>query len=208
VPVVITNPDVLADPFELVLTVPAGTAVTVDGVTVTCTGTTCVIVVDPTAYPVTLNIGFTFPAAGTPDIGFALIDRAWKGTVGEDRTLAVYTKTGLPVGGNFLVTGTFSMQGNASRAGIPVTLTWGGTLATYGPSANTTSAISNNFSLSVLYGGEYTITTLQPRYLNVTSDLLKKITVAGPYPMSALNPQGRQRLLEELSDGVRQRNRR
>ena len=94
------------------------------------------------------------------------------------------------VNGNFLVTGTFSMQGNASRAGIPVTLTWGGTLVPYGPSANTTSAISNNFSLSVLYGGEYTITTLQPRYLNVTSDLLKKITVAGPYNMSALILKG------------------
>jgi len=192
VPVSITNPDVLEDPFELVLTVPAGTAVTVGGVPVTCTGTTCVIEVDPTAYPVTLNIGFTFPAAGTPDIGFALIDRAWKGTVGEDRTLAVYTKTGLPVDGNFLVTGSFSMQGNASRAGIPVTLTWGGTLVSYGPTGLTTSLISNNFSLSVLYGGTYTITTNQPRYLNVYADanFSKIITVDDDYQLDALQLRG------------------
>jgi len=94
------------------------------------------------------------------------------------------------VNGNFAVTGTFSMQGNASRAGIPVTLTWGGTLVPYGPSAPTSNLVSGNFSLSVLYGGEYTITTLQPRYLNVTADLLKKITVAGPYEMSALILKG------------------
>ena len=45
-------------------------------------------------------------------------------------------------------------------------------------------------SASVLYGGEYTITTLQPRYLNATSDLLKKIIVKGPYLMSALTLKG------------------
>ena len=111
------------------------------------------------------------------------------GSPASDHLLVRFQATAV-VNGNFAVTGTFSMQGNASRAGIPVTLTWGGTLGTYGPSAPTSNLVSGNFSLSVLYGGEYTITTLQPRYLNVTADLLKKITVAGPYEMSALILKG------------------
>jgi len=111
------------------------------------------------------------------------------GSPASDRLLVSFQATA-EVNGNFAVTGTFSMQGNASRAGIPVTLTWGGTLGTYGPSAPTSNLVSGNFSLSVLYGGEYTITTLQPRYLNVTADLLKKINVAGPYNMSALILKG------------------
>lgn len=124
------------------------------------------------SYPVTATLHALAPAYGV-----------------TGRDLASLSVT-VPVASGFAVTGTFSMQGNLSRAGIPVTLTWGGTLVPYGPSADTTSAISNNFSLSVLYGGDYTITTLQPRYLNVTSDLLKKITVAGPYNMSALILKG------------------
>ncbi|MEN6556444.1 MAG: hypothetical protein ABFD21_08645, partial [Anaerolineaceae bacterium] len=111
------------------------------------------------------------------------------GSPASDRLLVRFQATAV-VNGNFAVTGTFSMQGNASRAGIPVTLTWGGTLVPYGPSAPTSNLVSGNFSLSVLYGGEYTITTLQPRYLNVTADLFKKINVAGPYNMSALILKG------------------
>jgi len=84
------------------------------------------------------------------------------------------------------------MQGNASRAGIPVTLSWGGTLVPYGPTGLTTSSISNNFSLSVLYGGTYTITTNQPRYLNVYADVnfSKIITVADDYTLPALQLRG------------------
>ncbi len=129
-----------------------------------------------------------FKNAGSYTFTVDMVDNP-SGVIANDRILVSMSQTAT-VNSGFAITGTFSMQGNASRAGIPVTLTWGGTLATYGPSANTTSAISNNFSLSVLYGGEYTITTLQPRYLNVTSDLLKKITVAGPYNIPALILKG------------------
>lgn len=177
----------IPEPFEVVFNYPAGTVIVYNGVTYTCAATCPVIPVDLTAEPTVLEFTVTFDEAWTGDVSVSLYDSDW---TPADRLLASASATNVVVSGGFAVTGTFSMQGNASRAGIPVTLTWGGTLVTYGPSANTTSAISNNFSLSVLYGGEYTITTLQPRYLNVTADLLKKITVAGPYNMSALLLRG------------------
>jgi len=177
----------IPEPFEVVFNYPAGTVIVYNGVTYTCAATCPVIPVDLTAEPTVLEFTVTFDEAWSGDVSVGLYDSDW---TPSDRLLASASATNVVVSGGFAVTGTFSMQGNASRAGIPVTLTWGGTLATYGPSASTTSAISNNFSLSVLYGGEYTITTLQPRYLNVTADLLKKITVAGPYNMSALILKG------------------
>ena len=129
-----------------------------------------------------------FAKAGSYVFTVDMVDNP--GSPASDRLLVSFQATA-EVNGNFAVTGTFSMQGNASRAGIPVTLTWGGTLlGPYGPGALTSNLVSGNFSLSVLYGGEYTITTLQPRYLNVTADLLKKINVAGPYNMSALILKG------------------
>jgi len=177
----------IPEPFEIVFDYPAGTVIVYGSNTYTCAATCPAIPVELTAEPTVLSFTVTFDEAWTGNVGVSLYDSDW---TPAKRLLASASATGVIVNGNFAVTGTFSMQGNASRAGIPVTLTWGGTLATYGPSANTTSAISNNFSLSVLYGGEYTITTLQPRYLNVTSALLKKITVAGPSNMSALTLKG------------------
>jgi len=177
----------IPEPFEVVFNYPAGTVIVYNGVTYTCAATCPVIPVDLTAEPTVLEFTVTFDKAWTGDVSVGLYDSNW---TPADRLLASASATNVVVSGGFAVTGTFSMQGNASRAGIPVTLTWGGTLVTYGPSAETSSAISNNFSVSVLYGGEYTITTLQPRYLNVTADLLKKITVAGPYNMSALLLRG------------------
>ncbi len=177
----------IPEPFEVVFNYPAGTVIVYNGVTYTCAATCPVIPVDLTAEPTVLEFTVTFDKAWTGDVSVGLYDSNW---TPADRLLASASATNVVVSGGFAVTGTFSMQGNASRAGIPVTLTWGGTLVTYGPSAETSSAISNNFSVSVLYGGEYTITTLQPRYLNVTADLLKKINVAGPYNMSALILKG------------------
>ena len=120
-----------------------------------------------------LDFLVTFDEAWTGDVSVSLYDSDW---TPADRLLATASATGAVVNGDFVVTGTFSMQGRASRAGIPVTLTWGGTLETYGPSASTIDVISNNFTLTLKYGGDYTLTTLQPRYLNVTTALGKTIT--------------------------------
>ena len=132
-----------------------------------------------------LDFTVTFDEAWTGDVSVSLFDSDW---TPADRLLASASETGVVVNGNFVVTGTFSMQGRATRAGIPVTLTWGGTFATYGPTANTIEAISNNFSQTVTYGGYYTITTNQPRYLNVYADVTfsKIINVHANYPLPAL----------------------
>ncbi len=96
----------------------------------TYTATCPVILVELTAEPTVLSFNVTFDEAWTGDVSVSLFDN-WTPT---DRLLAALP-TGVIVDGNFAVTGTFSIRGNASRAGIPVTLTWGGTtLATYGPS--------------------------------------------------------------------------
>jgi predicted GH43/DUF377 family glycosyl hydrolase len=179
----------IPEPFEIVFDYPAGTVIVYGTNTYTCTSTCPVIPVDLTAEPTVLSFTVTFDEAWTGDVGVSLFDSDW---TPADRLLASASATGVIVNGNFLVTGTFSMQGNASRAGIPVTLTWGGTLVPYGPTGLTTSAISNNFSLSVLYGGTYTITTNQPRYLNVYADVnfSKIITVADDYTLPALQLRG------------------
>ena len=175
----------IPEPFEVVFSYPAGTVIVYNGVTYTCAATCPVIPVDLTAEPTVLDFTVTFDEAWTGDVSVSLFDSDW---TPADRLLASASETGVVVNGNFVVTGTFSMQGRATRAGIPVTLTWGGTFATYGPTANTIEAISNNFSQTVTYGGYYTITTNQPRYLNVYADVTfsKIINVHANYPLPAL----------------------
>ncbi len=94
------------------------------------------------------------------------------------------------VNGNFAITGTFTMQGNLNRGGIPVTLTWTGTGWTYAASANTVDELVNNFQVTVTYGGGYRITTNQPRYLNLTTASNKTITVDGVETLAALMLRG------------------
>ncbi len=76
------------------------------------------------------------------------------------------------------VTGTFSMQGRSVRAGIPVTLTAVAPDA-FGPFlGQTIELISNNLVLNNVVEATYTITTSQPRYLNVSvlADTVNGIT--------------------------------
>ena len=193
VPVTITNPGAIPGPFDLVLTLPDGTVFTFNGVDYLCGDdplTTGVVEVGCPAIPVTLPITsdlvITFPGSFTGNVVLDLFDSDW---TPADRLLASATQTGVVVNAGFTVSGTFSMQGNASRAGIPVTFTWGGALVPYGPTGHSTSAISNNFSLTLAYGGDYTITTNQPRYLNIYFDGLnffKTINVTDDYPLPTL----------------------
>jgi hypothetical protein len=94
------------------------------------------------------------------------------------------------------VTGTISMQGRTDRSGVPVTLI----SALYEDiTAYSTNRISNNLRF-MLNGGEFTFTTLQPRYLNVTADLEKTLTVEGAGTIAALELKGGNaywRLLDE-----------
>lgn len=69
------------------------------------------------------------------------------------------------------VTGTVSMQGRTTRAGVPVKMTGGSVVI---PTVTSTDDPGANLSFAYLVPNTtYTITTNQPRYLNITSDLLK-----------------------------------
>jgi len=99
----------------------------------------------------------------------------------DDETFAVPS--------NFSLLGTFSMQGRVFRGGIPVTFTWAGT-PSYAPLGTTVDIISKNLSMTLTYGGVYTITTNQPRYLNVTADLGKTVEITGARTLASLELKG------------------
>lgn len=94
------------------------------------------------------------------------------------------------VNGNFAITGTFTMQGNLNRGGIPVALTWTGTEWEYSASDTTEDLLVNNFQVTVTYGGGYRITTNQPRYLNLTTASNKTITVNAAKTLAPLMLRG------------------
>lgn len=177
VPISITNPSGIPGPFSLVLNLPAGTTIVYNGVTYTCTDAGCPAI--PVTLPIpTADLIITFPEGWTGDISMNLYDTSWD----PDRLLATFTKTGVTVLGAFDVNGTVSMQGRSARAGVPLTLT--GTSGTY--NTTSTSLISNNYVFEDVAEGTYTFTTNQPRYLNITADLGKTVTLKGAKTLSSL----------------------
>ena len=71
------------------------------------------------------------------------------------------------------ITGTVSMQARTFTGGVPVTLT--GDFG-YGPyTEESINRISDNLTFSNIGKGVYTITTLQPRYLNITAAMGRTI---------------------------------
>lgn len=175
-------------PFEVVFTYPAGTTITYGEFTYVCE-TVCPVIPVELTYegPTDLSFDVTLPGAGTYDVGVELNHVAGEEDI---RLLDSDSALDVVVSGDFTVTGTFSMQGRTVRGDIPVTLTWGGTLVPYGPSDDTEEAIENNFTLTVNYGGTYTITTLQPRYLNVVTESEKTILVDGDEILPELRLRG------------------
>ena len=170
----------IPEPFELVFNYPEGTVITYGSVVVTCTATGCdpiEVILD--AEPTVLDFLVTFDEDWAGTVGVSLYDSDWPTA---DRLLASFTAAGV-VNGDFVITGTFSMQGRTVRNGIPVTLTWAG-LPIYGESDETSNEVSNNLVLTVKYGGTYTITTNQDRYLNVVAG--KVISVSGDMILPAL----------------------
>ncbi len=184
----ITDPSGIPEPFELVFTFPAGTTIVYDGVTYTCTTTCPPIPVTLAAASNDLTFTVTFPAAFSGDVTVTLFDSDW---TPADRPLATLTQTGVVAYDTFAVTGTVSMQGRGSyRADVPMTLT-GPTLFAYGPfTAISNNLLSGNLSFGTVASTTYTITTNQPRYLNVTADLLRQKVVSAAATISPLELKG------------------
>lgn len=160
----ITDPSGIPEPFELVFTFPSGTTIVYDGVTYTCAATCPPIPVTLAAASNDLTFSVTFPDAFSGDVTVTLLDSDWTPT---HRPLATFTQTGVVAYAAFNITGTFSMQGRSTRAGIPVTLT--STPYTY--NGTSIEAITANLSFSNVAGTTYLITTNQPRYLDVIASL-------------------------------------
>jgi hypothetical protein len=136
-------------------------------------------------YNATAQFRIVFMKAGSYNVGITLVDL----TTVPNTTLATFNATAV-VNGDFTVTGTVSMQGRTVRSGVPVTLTKVG-LPGFGPySAISIDVISNNLTFTLVGGGTYTITTNQPRYLDVTADLGKTTTVTAATTISPLELKG------------------
>lgn len=164
---------------------PKDTLVKYGGNDYTCGETTgCLIPVTLAAGANPLTFNVTFPGAYSGDITATLYDTA----LDPDRALASLTQS-VTVYANFgTITGTVSMQGRTFRGGVPMTLT--GTLG-FGPfNATSINQISNNLTFTDVAAGTYTITTSQPRYLNVTTDEKKTIDVTLKTAIAALELKG------------------
>ena len=87
----------------------------------------------------------------------------------------------------YALTGEVSLQGQLQRDGVPFSLLPGQTYA-FGPyTAISTSLGGENLDFGMVVADSYTITTSQPRYLNLTADLGKVVTVlAGDAAMEPL----------------------
>lgn len=136
-------------------------------------------------YDATSSFRIIFMETGSYDFVVSLFDL----TATPEWELATLTGTAV-VNGEFDVTGTVSMQGRSVRADVPLTLTAIGA-PIYGPfDTLSTSVITGNVLFSGVNGGVFEITTLQPRYLNITAALHKQISVAANYLLPDLELRG------------------
>ncbi|MHB8856802.1 MAG: hypothetical protein ACYC6K_09315 [Bellilinea sp.] len=177
----VQDPSGIPEPFELNLGLPAGTTLVYNSTAYPCTVSGCPVPVTLTAALNNFTFTVTFASAYNSSVTANLFDSDWTPSA---RQLATYTQSGVVAHANGSITGTFSMQGRINRAGIPVTLT--GTFGFDPYSAGTVNQLSGNFSLVNVVNDTYTITTLQPRYLNVT----KSFAFADSKTLSALELKG------------------
>jgi hypothetical protein len=178
----IDNMSTMVDPylptavtFLVDLDLPDGTVLTTPDGSVTCDATGC-------QFPVTLAAGtnaisLTAAFTGTMTVTSVPVT-LFDDLADPDRELATASFGPVAVFDNVpAVLGTVSMQGRTTRAGVPVTLT--AVTVPYGPYlATSIEQISNNLSFANVAEGSYTITTNQPRYLNITSDLAKVVAIS------------------------------
>ena len=182
VPISITNPDNIPGPFSLDFDLPAGTSFTFGGHTYSCTETGCPVI--PVTLPITdAELVITFDGGYTGSLGLSLYDTSLEP---DGIFLASFSQTGVEVLSAFSVTGTVSMQGRSAREGVQLILT--GSPGIY--TATSTSLISNNYVFEDVAEGTYTFTTYQPRYLNITADSGKTLTLAGAETLTSLTLVG------------------
>jgi len=167
-------------------TLPAGTTLEYNngGTWVTVSsGTLDLAALAASGTDVTVPLRVTFGSPASVAFSASLYDTV---EVTPDALLAT-TSTSIDVRATASLTGTFSMQGRTTRAGVPVTLT-GALFGVFNGSS--IEQMSNNLVITGLTSYDtYTLTTNQPRYLNVTSALAK--TVAGDKgTMAALELKG------------------
>lgn len=175
------DPDFTTDDYNLSLVLPADATVVygpgVDDFVICTANTACIIPVTLTGEDNEVELTITFTGAGEGPVSVSLIDK----TVDVGNVLATYTTepTNVEVIANVAsVTGAISMQGRTVRAGVPVTLT-GPTGFAFGPyTANSTTVIGTNLFFTNLPSSTYTITTNQPRYLNIPASLAKTIDIS------------------------------
>ena len=92
----------------------------------------------------------------------------------------------LEVGASCSVYGSFGTEGRLNRDGIPVTLEEGEVFGSGPYTGITIDRLGVNLTLNNVMADTYTVTTAQPRCLNVTADLNKTITMTGDYTMQPL----------------------
>lgn len=92
----------------------------------------------------------------------------------------------LEVGASCSVYGSFGLEGRLNRDGIPVTLAEVEVFGSGPYTGVTIDRLGVNLTLNNVMADTYTVTTAQPRYLNVTAELNKTITMTGDYTMQAL----------------------
>jgi hypothetical protein len=120
-----------------------------------------------------------------------MMDTSQNDIGGDDILLTYLGPITIEVLGDFDVTGTISMQGRTVRSGVPLTLTDVNGAPVYGPFTDDSGPeLAFNVLFSPVNGGIYEITTLQPRYLNVTADLNKQFLVNSAYEIEPLELQG------------------
>ncbi|HPX96493.1 MAG TPA: hypothetical protein PK057_08700, partial [Brevefilum fermentans] len=120
----------------------------------------------------------TFKEPGEYEVEITLVDED------TDWELARLEFTVVVNAGDFSVTGTVSMQGRTLRSGVPMTLTsliFGDFTELSGPT------ITDNLLFEGLNGGDYLVTTLQERYLNIHEGLNKTIYLNGNVKLPLLH---------------------
>ena len=133
---------------------------------------------------------FAEPPTGTISVGLVDVTTGIVPTTGYTGYLLAATSETFDLLGNFTITGTFSMQGRSTRAGIPVTLDYQDLVAYTDKTGTTINQISYNLVIPEVNGGHWLLTTNQARYLNVIAANSKIFMVDGDETLNALQLLG------------------
>jgi len=129
------------------------------------------------------SVTFQGVAPGTSPVMLADVQLSTPGGV----RIPVQKQNGqLEVGAYYPVYGSFGLEGRVNRGGIPVTLGVGAVFGLGPYTGKTLDQLGVNLTLNQVMADTYTVTTAQPRCLNVTAELNKTIHMTGAYTMQPL----------------------